>query len=343
MSNNLPRIALVHGSKFVCFSFKSASNDVSIFQSRWISCFGRICTFCVAFQLHCGNLPGSTLPFLYIESVIKLKMYHLALALAGNAVLWKLSPAATYSNYLVHQIFTQAGVPPGVIQFVPGPPPEVVARAINHPSFAALHFTGSTFVFKKLWKDIAMNLDNESWQVLRLPQDCGWDEWKEFFMLITGLRRFEMRWYRAWGARLSTKVDFFFSSPECLLLHLEGRGTLLISLMMTRPEKFCTFASLCFFVRLERRDQFLAEIEVGSYNDRGNFMGPVMYAILVLVLWFYNLWIKIDNNNNRGRPSFDMIISYVKKVEILVRSLLEDQVYSCIISLCSIADCLASI
>ena len=45
-------------------------------------------------------------------------------------------------------------------------------------------------------------------------------------------------------------------------------------------------------------------------------MGPVMYVILVLVLWFYNLWIKIDNNNNNitsGRPSFDMITSYVKK------------------------------
>ena len=66
---------------------------------------------------------------------------------------------ATYSNYLVHQILAEAGVPPGVIQFVPGPPAEVVAQAINHPSFAGLHFTGSTFVFKRLWKDIAMNLD----------------------------------------------------------------------------------------------------------------------------------------------------------------------------------------
>ena len=66
---------------------------------------------------------------------------------------------ATYSNYIVHQIFTEAGVPPGVIQFVPGPPAEVVAQAIGHRSFAALHFTGSTHVFKQLWKDIANNLD----------------------------------------------------------------------------------------------------------------------------------------------------------------------------------------
>ncbi|KAF7968016.1 hypothetical protein HWV62_32185 [Athelia sp. TMB] len=87
-----------------------------------------------------GNLPGAP-------------------ALLGNVVVWKPSPMATYSNYIVHQIFTEAGVPPGVIQFVPGPPAEVVGQAIGHRSFAALHFTGSTHVFKQLWKDIANNLD----------------------------------------------------------------------------------------------------------------------------------------------------------------------------------------
>ncbi|KAK0230229.1 delta-1-pyrroline-5-carboxylate dehydrogenase [Armillaria fumosa] len=80
-------------------------------------------------------------------------------ALVGNVVVWKPSPAATYSNYIVHQIFSEAGIPPGVIQFVPGPPPEVCAQVLSHKSFAGLHFTGSTFIFKKLWKDIAANLD----------------------------------------------------------------------------------------------------------------------------------------------------------------------------------------
>ena len=70
--------------------------------------------------------------------MIKLKMYHLAPALVGNVVVWKPSPAATYPNYLVHQIFAEAGVPPGVIQFVPGPPPEVVVQAINHPSLHSI-------------------------------------------------------------------------------------------------------------------------------------------------------------------------------------------------------------
>lgn len=80
-------------------------------------------------------------------------------ALVGNVVLWKPSPAATYSNYIIYQLLEEAGVPPGVIQFVPGPPAEVVAQAISHPLFAGLHFTGSTAIFKKLWKDIAQNLD----------------------------------------------------------------------------------------------------------------------------------------------------------------------------------------
>ncbi|KAI0787231.1 delta-1-pyrroline-5-carboxylate dehydrogenase [Irpex lacteus] len=81
-------------------------------------------------------------------------------ALVGNVVVWKPSPAATYSNYIVYKIFEEAGVPAGVIQFVPGPPAEVAAQVISNPNFAALHFTGSTFVFKKLWKDIGANIDN---------------------------------------------------------------------------------------------------------------------------------------------------------------------------------------
>jgi 1-pyrroline-5-carboxylate dehydrogenase len=85
--------------------------------------------------------------------------YRSAPALVGNVVVWKPSPGAIYSNYIIYQILVEAGLPPGVIQFVPGPAPEVVSQALAHPYFAALHFTGSTAVFKKLWKDIANNLD----------------------------------------------------------------------------------------------------------------------------------------------------------------------------------------
>ncbi|WWC87653.1 1-pyrroline-5-carboxylate dehydrogenase [Kwoniella dendrophila CBS 6074] len=80
-------------------------------------------------------------------------------AIVGNVCVWKPSPMATYSNYIVHKIFIEAGLPPAVIQFVPGNPPEVVKQCIDHKSFASLHFTGSTQIFRKLWKDISANLD----------------------------------------------------------------------------------------------------------------------------------------------------------------------------------------
>jgi len=78
----------------------------------------------------------------------------------GNVCIWKPSPAAVYANFLTHKIMLEAGLPPSVIQFTPGNPPEIVKQCIDHRDFAGLHFTGSTHIFKKLWKDIAMNLDN---------------------------------------------------------------------------------------------------------------------------------------------------------------------------------------
>jgi 1-pyrroline-5-carboxylate dehydrogenase len=79
-------------------------------------------------------------------------------ALVGNVVVWKPSSAATYSNYLIHRILLEAGLPPSVIQFVPGPPDQVVTTALGHRDFAGLHFTGSTKVFKGLWKEIGDNV-----------------------------------------------------------------------------------------------------------------------------------------------------------------------------------------
>lgn len=75
-------------------------------------------------------------------------------ALVGNVVIWKPSPAATYSNYLVHKVFLEAGLPPSVIQFIPGDPEVVVTESLNNRDFTGLHFTGSTSVFRQLWKQI---------------------------------------------------------------------------------------------------------------------------------------------------------------------------------------------
>lgn len=80
-------------------------------------------------------------------------------AIMGNVAIWKPSHSAIYSNYLVHEILMEAGLPAGVIQFVPGRASEMCKMLIEHPDFAGLHFTGSSDVFKELWKQIGNNLD----------------------------------------------------------------------------------------------------------------------------------------------------------------------------------------
>ncbi|KAL5342778.1 Aldehyde/histidinol dehydrogenase [Aspergillus crustosus] len=76
-------------------------------------------------------------------------------ALMGNVVVWKPSPSAIASNWLVHQILLEAGLPKNVIQFVPGEAEEVTKTVLDHPEFAALHFTGSTNVFRSLYGQIS--------------------------------------------------------------------------------------------------------------------------------------------------------------------------------------------
>ncbi|KAF2222898.1 Aldehyde/histidinol dehydrogenase [Elsinoe ampelina] len=76
-------------------------------------------------------------------------------ALMGNVVVWKPSPSAIASNWLVYQILLEAGLPPNVIQFVPGDAEEVTKTVLARPEFSALHYTGSTAVFRSLWGKIA--------------------------------------------------------------------------------------------------------------------------------------------------------------------------------------------
>ena len=79
-------------------------------------------------------------------------------ALMGNVVVWKPSASAIASNWLVHQILLEAGLPKDVIQFVPGDAGEVTESVLNHPEFAALHFTGSTDVFRMLYGKISQGV-----------------------------------------------------------------------------------------------------------------------------------------------------------------------------------------
>ena len=79
-------------------------------------------------------------------------------AMVGCGVLWKPSKHAVLSGYYIYRLLEAAGLPPGVINFVPGDPVEITAAALEHPDFAGLHFTGSTGVFQSLWTTVGKNI-----------------------------------------------------------------------------------------------------------------------------------------------------------------------------------------
>lgn len=72
-------------------------------------------------------------------------------ALMGNVVLWKPSPKSVLSNYRFLEVLEEAGLPPGVINFIPGDAAAVTEIALSSEHFAGLHFTGSSTVFRDLW------------------------------------------------------------------------------------------------------------------------------------------------------------------------------------------------
>jgi 1-pyrroline-5-carboxylate dehydrogenase len=79
-------------------------------------------------------------------------------ALMGNTVLWKPASTSVLSNYYVMKVLQAAGVPDGVINFLPGRAAKVGDPAIGHPEFAGIHFTGSTPVFESMWKTMGENI-----------------------------------------------------------------------------------------------------------------------------------------------------------------------------------------
>ena len=79
-------------------------------------------------------------------------------ALMGNVVLWKPSDNQIYTAKITMDIFKEAGLPEGVINLVSGDPEMISEIALKHSEFSGLHFTGSTSVFRDLWKQIGNNI-----------------------------------------------------------------------------------------------------------------------------------------------------------------------------------------
>ena len=79
-------------------------------------------------------------------------------ALMGNTVIWKPSPTQQFAAHLTMELLEEAGLPPGVINMLPGDGIEVSDVALHHPDLAGIHFTGSTPTFQKLWGTVGENL-----------------------------------------------------------------------------------------------------------------------------------------------------------------------------------------
>src|SRR5882672_266140 len=78
-------------------------------------------------------------------------------ALMGNTVIWKPASSAMLSGYYILRLLERAGLPPGVINFVPGDAVQITSILLDSPDLAGIHFTGSTAVFNSMWKKVGEN------------------------------------------------------------------------------------------------------------------------------------------------------------------------------------------
>ncbi len=80
-------------------------------------------------------------------------------AMMGNTVVWKPASTAVYSAYFLTKLWQEAGLPDGVINFIPGPGGMIGSHVLTHPDLSGLHFTGSTSTFLEMWRIIGTNIE----------------------------------------------------------------------------------------------------------------------------------------------------------------------------------------
>lgn len=100
-------------------------------------------------------------------------------AMMGNVVVWKPSDSQVFSAKIIIDVFKEAGVPDGVINVVFGDPVMITDTILASPDFAGVHYTGSTFVFKEIWKKIGENIHTYK----TYPRIVGETGGKDFIMV----------------------------------------------------------------------------------------------------------------------------------------------------------------
>jgi 1-pyrroline-5-carboxylate dehydrogenase len=170
-----------------------------------------------------------------------------SVVMMGNVSIWKPSRNSYVSNYRLMRLMMDAGLPPGVINFVPGRASEVGDICLSHQMLAGIHFTGSTAVFRKMWRDVANNLEN----LRSYPRIVG----------ETGGK------------------DFIVAHPDC------DRQALLVALLRGAFEfqgQKCSAASRAYIPQSvwdAIKDDYIREVESlkqGDVRDFSNFISAVI-------------------------------------------------------------------
>jgi 1-pyrroline-5-carboxylate dehydrogenase len=168
-------------------------------------------------------------------------------AIMGNVGVWKPSRNSYVSNYRLMRLMMDAGLPGGVINFIPGRAAVVGDICLAHRELAGIHFTGSTRVFRQMWRDVANNLEN----LKSYPRIVG----------ETGGK------------------DFIVAHPDC------DRQALLVAMLRGGFEfqgQKCSAASRVYVPRSvwdAIKDDYVAEVNkitVGDVSDFSNFLGAVI-------------------------------------------------------------------
>ncbi|KAE8394446.1 Aldehyde/histidinol dehydrogenase [Aspergillus alliaceus] len=102
-------------------------------------------------------------------------------ALMGNVVVWKPSPSSIYASTLVYKILLEAGLPPDVVQFVPGDAAEVTDLVLAHRDFAGLNFIGSSDVFRSIYSKIGDGIAKKTYR--EFPRVVGETSGKNFHLV----------------------------------------------------------------------------------------------------------------------------------------------------------------
>jgi 1-pyrroline-5-carboxylate dehydrogenase len=168
-------------------------------------------------------------------------------ALMGNTVIWKPASTSMLSAYYTMRLFEAAGLPPGVINFVPGDAPEISNILLADRELAGVHFTGSTGVFNSMWKTIGANMS----QYATYPRIVGETGGKDFIVAHPS------------------------ADPQALAVAIARGGFEYQGQKCSAASRVYVPKSLWNDVR-DRVVAMMADIRVGDVTDFRNFMGAVI-------------------------------------------------------------------